>query len=384
MLTSTHRTRSSISCTIPAESIEIYPNRGAFERPFYLRLRPTPFLPLARRNLSLRDDLEWEIRRMFKVAKGRQSAASKPDIWAEGKQFAPLDPMLLARVTAIIARRSAAHIWTKGSDLGADLSLAIEEGLWARAVSKLGRATAVLPSRAATARLMARLSRMQRRASSQVDHHRISVEPLEFGDLHSYMDERRAQAIVVQRERARKEKLAQSARERAATLALRASAAVDTRPNRGSAPLAETSADQTTTIAYTELLAIRAALAEVPDFPPAPVAMPSAPLPDILAPSLFAKSASAAFIADAQKRPPTEPMAKRSPGILYRLAAAVGGAIGRAGGWVLSRIGSALSPPIHNALAWSLGWGLFLATLLYGFASALSAHYRGQDLRDFD
>ena len=173
MLTSTHRTRSSISCTIPAESIEIYPNRGAFERPFYLRLRPTPFLPLARRNLSLRDDLEWEIRRMFKVAKGRQSAASKPDIWAEGKQFAPLDPMLLARVTAIIARRSAAHIWTKGSDLGADLSLAIEEGLWARAVSKLGRATAVLPSRAATARLMARLSRMQRRASSQVDHHRI-------------------------------------------------------------------------------------------------------------------------------------------------------------------------------------------------------------------
>ncbi len=49
---------------------------------------------------------------MFKVAKGRQSATSKPDIWAEGKQFVPLDPMLLARVTTIIARHSAARIWT--------------------------------------------------------------------------------------------------------------------------------------------------------------------------------------------------------------------------------------------------------------------------------
>jgi hypothetical protein len=59
---------------------------------------------------------------MYKFARGSVTKKAKPEIWSEGKQFTPLDPAHMARVSAIIARRSSAAGWKKGSARTADFS----------------------------------------------------------------------------------------------------------------------------------------------------------------------------------------------------------------------------------------------------------------------
>ena len=331
---------------------------------------------------------------MFKTAKTARRTGSKSDIWSEGKQFVPVDARHLCRVAAILARRSAARVWLRGSVRTANLALAVEDGL----VTVPGRLGRVLPSRGVVARTLARLSRLEATASKLVDHHAQPVAPLALGDLSSFMEQRRAEARQAAVDQARKETIASAARERVAMLGRRKKVVETAGPLSGTdglpngVPVEEiaTSPDpgpveviDAQMVATDEIMAIRMALASIPEAVMAPVVRRVAP-PPAVSPKLFAaKSPDWSDHYDPPEAP--EPAAAPvGPGLTRRIWAGIWRLTRRALSWIMRTIWRLIGLILVKTVATGLGWGLVGALFPYGIYGAVSAHLKGQDLRYFD
>lgn len=333
---------------------------------------------------------------MFKTAKTAHRTRSKQDIWSEGKQYVPLDAGHLCRVAAIMARRSAAWVWLRGSVRTANLALAVEDGLGARAVAGLGRLRQVLPSRGVVARTLARMSRLEATASELVDHHAQPVAPLALGDLSSFMEHRRAEARQAAAEQSRKDAIASAARERAALLTRRNQSAetvepliwtgTDALPDDviATAPeLGPVEVIGAQVVAVDEMIAIRMALAAIPEVVVAPAVPPLAP-PPAVSPKLFAtKSQDWSDLYDPPVVPEPE-VPPAGPGLSRRVWAGIWRLTRRGSSWIMQTIWRVIGPILVKIVATGLGWGLVGALFPYGMYGALSAHLKGQDLRYFD
>ena len=346
--------------------------------------------------------------RMFKTAKTARRAKSRPDIWSEGKQFAPVDAGHLSRVASILARRSAARVWLRGSVRTATLALAVEDGLGAWAVAGLGRLVRILPSRGVMARTLARMSRLQATASELVDHHAQPVAPLELGDLSSFMEQRRAEARQAPVEQARKDSIASAARERAALLSRRktveAEALAGTQagtdggsgeesgkgPNDGLATalvLGPVEVIGSQVVAVDEMMAIRMALSSVPEVAPALTTAPLPALAPTVSPKLFATRSqdwSDLYDPPAPPEPPESKAAMSGPGLSRRIWSGTMRLLRRGLSWSFRTIWRLIGPILVRIVATGLGWGLVATLFPYGIYGAVTAHLKGQDLRYFD
>ncbi len=386
----TRRIRSNTRCITLADLISGTAERGAFGRPFSIppRWRPNSAAPLPCFPAKVAGNLMGP--RMIKTAKSARRTKSEPDIWSEGKQFVPVDAGHLSRVAAILARRLASRSWLRGSVRTADFAMAVEDGLGAALIGRMGSVGRILPSRGAVARLLARVSRLEATASALVDHQAQPVAPLELGDLRAFMQQRRAEAQIIAAEQARKDSIAQAARERAASLARRKQAA----EAETLVPLVQTGAVAEEAepvevvgahvVAVDEMQAIRMALASIPEVV-APVVV-AAPPPPVVPVRLFvAKTEDWSDLADlSPATAPLTPPITPPPGLALRIGKAVMRLTGRVLAWILHGIWRLIGPLLTKIVATTLGWGLVGFLLPYGLYGSISAHLKGQDLRYFD
>ena len=386
----TRRIRSNTRCITLADLISGTAERGAFGRPFSIlpRWRPNSAASLPCFPAKVAGNLMGP--RMIKTAKSARRTKSEPDIWSEGKQFVPVDAGHLSRVAAILARRLASRSWLRGSVRTADFAMAVEDGLGAALIGRMGSVGRILPSRGAVARLLARVSRLEATASALVDHQAQPVAPLELGDLRAFMQQRRAEAQIIAAEQARKDSIAQAARERAASLARRKLAA----EAETLVPLVQTGAVAEAAepvevvgahvVAVDEMQAIRMALASIPEVV-APVVV-AAPPPPVAPVRLFAaKTEDWSDLADlSPETAPLTPPITPPPGLALRIGKVAMRLTGRVLAWILHGIWRLIGPLLTKIVATTLGWGLVGFLLPYGFYGSISAHLKGQDLRYFD
>lgn len=324
---------------------------------------------------------------MVKSVKGKPEKAAQPGIWAEGRQHPPLESDVLARVTIIQARRAAARAWNKASALVADAAFAVEDGFGTGLVGGLGRAAAILPSRATVTLALAHAAHLQSKASDLVNHVSEAIAPLEQGDLMGFMHLKRQEQRLAAAERARNRQIAEVARERATRIATKAADRKSQEALKEAESAAEAKGDKG------ELDAIRAALAAYSAPEPAPLAPEPPPAPTRPAPSrlLFAhpearKTSAAGLPSDDAVAAAARP-ASAIRRLGTKLAAAFGwllSGVGRALAWALGRLWALIGPGVARISAWLLGWGLFALLLPYGLYKAIRAHLEGEDLKYFD
>ena len=336
---------------------------------------------------------------MFKAAKTSRPGPQKPGIWAEGAQFAPLSAGPLGRVSVILARQDAAKGWRKASDWLSDAALAMDD----RKKPIDGHPSGLARTRAQVAtvfvHLISRLSRLQASAAAIVDHQSEPVAPLEFSDLRGFMDQRRAAVVAAEREKLRKGDLGKSARDRAASLVRRPSPEIspdatadapessipdlpETDTGHDHPPLPPAKPDKGL-IDMSELLAIRAALASVPDALPA-IAAPPQPSPIPPPPARLFATQSFPQEPEHQTLPLGPDVSRRRSNRLGSAASWVARAFGRAIQWTLHLVWRLVGPSITRCSAFCLGWGLVACALPIGLAKGVLLHAKGQDLRLFD
>ncbi len=323
---------------------------------------------------------------MFKIAKRHRADDAKPAIWAEGKQFAPLDFHHALRVTAILARRSAAKAWDRGSDITAAAAMAIEDGYGAGTVQMMGRAARLLPSRAFISQALARLSRLEAAAAQAVDHAFESIDPLEFSDLSGFMAHRREEARKVASETARKSNLSKAARMRAETAAKRKPAHdSDLSQSLSSSELPDEALDSEEIIKIVvndpELLAIRSALASILQNPdPLPTQeqfLPPAPMDQTLSPVPMDRVAEPLVVPE----PDTDRSGTIRRGSVWKRAGVL---LARGVYWFAHLVWRLFGPALTHLTASILGWVLVGALLPFSLYRAIATHLGGQDLRYFD
>lgn len=339
---------------------------------------------------------------MFRTAKPPGAASSKPEIWSDGQQFAPFDLGTWARVSGILARRTASGTLGRLSLASANLALGLEEGRWRVNLAALGRAQALIPSRLSVARGLARVSRLQAMAAEVVDHRAEGIAPLEIDDLNAFMQSRRLAA-----EKAEALRQAPPAPATAPHRPLRKIGKPVGTPTRvgpvtGAAPPVAplsgqpdqglaTPSTPLTALAVTsdELLAIRLAIASAPE--PAPTAhSPGALVPDPVVNPVARRVFSPAQTppdwydeASAPQGPrptPSTRPASRIKGLLRHLARGSLGLIGRG---VLA-IWRPVKPWVARFCATALGWTGVVLALPLGALQATRLHLQHVDLRYFD
>ena len=321
---------------------------------------------------------------MFKTAKGPQPAASKPDIWAEGAQFAPAEMRHLARVSVILARRKAAGVLQGASALAGRAATAVEGGFGAQAIGRLGRLARALPPRQAATAALSGISRIGAAASGLIEKPTEDIAPLDFVDLRGYVEQRRSDAAVKSAQTARKADITQAAKRRAAAAAGRGlDAGVPQVPMaRPTVPL---SASPPPLVDAGELLAIRAALAAAPE-PAPPLPAPPLPAPQIVQGRVFSHlpvdGVAQALVIPAPDPVSNEDKPKRARNIGLRRR--IAGAMAAGLGWMVRQTWRLIGPGLSAACAFGLGWATVGAMMPFGLYRAVRLHLDGEDLRYVD
>lgn len=332
---------------------------------------------------------------MFKSAKLTRAQKSEPDIWSEGKQYVPLEMRHLGRVAMVISRRKAADLWGKASTATSSFALAVEDGFGAGGVARLGTAARILPARGTLVSGLARVSRLEAQASAQIDHQTAGTAPLEVGDLSLYMAQRRADMQELAQATQRQEQLVPTAPDRVAVVARRVVRHPTVPVPADAQVAAPVLAEPIPDVAMAELLAIRSALAAIPEPPPEPVALRPAPTPaprSYPAAEKFDWTASETAFDWASPLPDPAPtkaspkagLVARGLGAVWSLLRFCARLISRMAHAALRMIWRLIGPHVTKASAGILGWGLTGALLPYGIYAAVDAHVKGQDLRYFD
>ena len=322
---------------------------------------------------------------MFKTAKGPQSAASKPDIWAEGAQFAPAEMRHLARVSVILARRKAAGVLQGASALAGRASTAVEGGFGAQAIGRLGRLARALPPRQAAAAALSGISRIGAAASGLIEKPTEDIAPLDFVDLRGYVDQRRSDAAVKSAQTARKADITQAAKRRAAAAAARRGLDAGVPQDQMAGPTVPLRASPPPLVDAGELLAIRAALAAAPE--PAPhLPAPPLPVPQIAQGRVFSHlpvdGVAQALVIPAPDPVSNEDKPKRARNIGLRRR--IAGAMAAGLGWMVRQTWRLIGPGLSAACAFGLGWATVGAMMPFGLYRAVRLHLDGEDLRYVD
>jgi hypothetical protein len=345
---------------------------------------------------------------MFKSVKSPNLGAAKPDLWADGAQFVPLTMNMLTRASSIIARKSASKIWLSSSTKLSDGALALEDGFGAPLVRRLGGLALVLPSRRFLVHVMTGVSRLQASAAQHVDYHSEPIAPLEISDLHGFLQTRRAEAIAAENERARKDALGQIARRRAIAISRRPKAAGEESlqeisdsslrfggatdaPADPARPSPSDPAEARASIGMEELLAIRMALASIPEAPQA-VLVEDPPIPPKELARLFATSQTpteSKSDADEVREPQSNP--SKPAGLLKSIGRMIGAMFRGLGRLVMKALNRTFSliwrligPTLAALTAYALGWGMVVLCWPFGLGKAIWSHTQGMDLRDYE